>query len=292
MASSNIIFTRPDGISDTKAFYSTDNFYATHDGYLFSKLGQIAGWNIDSNKLDKNNVGMNSNPSYFGNNNSLKGADGKAKAFFANGNNFYVTHNGYLRSTSGKIASWDINSSQLTNGTTGLGEKSYNNTNPFKEAINARFWSEDSNGLAFAVDSNGKMYSRSGKIGGWNIGSTNLSAKNIVIDSSGNIRGGGWSSSASTSGWGITSSGDAYFNSGKIGKVTINSKGISGTGWHIYEGDAVIPGLKVNQDGSVSYTINNYGSGVTGNGMHIAGDGGTSSLSPSTVQSSDSGKTI
>ena len=51
MASSNIIFTRPDGISDTKAFYSTDNFYATHDGYLFSKLGQIAGWNIDSNKF-------------------------------------------------------------------------------------------------------------------------------------------------------------------------------------------------------------------------------------------------
>ena len=37
----------------------------------------------------------------------------------------YVTHDGYLRSTSGKIASWDIDAEQLTNGTVGLGHRSF-----------------------------------------------------------------------------------------------------------------------------------------------------------------------
>lgn len=282
------------------------NFYATHGGYLYSKLGQIAGWNFNSQRLIKNNVGMNSDPtneSYILWKDSLDHSKGQnwpdgqihtAKAFFANGDNFYVTHDGYLRSTSGKIASWNIDDTSLTNGNVGMGSKTINKSRfNITNNITAKFWAGSSNNNEnFAVTAAGDLYSRSGKIGGWNIGSTDLSAKNIIIDSSGNIRGGGWSSSASTSGWGITSSGDAYFNSGKIGKVTINAYGISGTGWYIHEGDAKIPGLKVNQDGSVSYTINNYGSGVTGNGMHIAGSGGTSSFSPSAVQSSDSGKTI
>ena len=288
MASSNVNFTRPDGISDTKAFYSTNNFYATHNGYLFSKLGQIAGWNIDSNKLDKNDVGMNSNPSYFGGTgNSLKGADGKAKAFFANGNNFYVTHDGFLMSTSGRIGGWEITTSQLKN------KDSNNNELILSPTSGIKLKKGNNNkGEVFSVNQNGYLTSNSGKIGGWDITASQLKAKKIIIDSNGSIRGGGWTKTTDTSGWGITSDGDAYFNSGKIGKVTIDSKGISGTGWHIYEGDALIPGLKVNQDGSVSYTINNYGSGVTGNGMHIAGSGGTSSFSPRTVQSSDSGKTI
>ncbi len=100
-------------ITESVAFYAgtennKNNFYVMHKGYLFSKSGQIAGWNIDSNKMDKNNVGMNSNPGYYGNNNSLKGADGKAKALFVNGDKFYVTHDRYLKSTSGKIATWNI----------------------------------------------------------------------------------------------------------------------------------------------------------------------------------------
>ena len=46
MSSSGYSVTRPDEETDTKAFYSTNNFYVTHKGYLFSKFGQIAGWNI------------------------------------------------------------------------------------------------------------------------------------------------------------------------------------------------------------------------------------------------------
>ena len=72
---------------------------------------------------------MNSNPRYYGNNNSLKGADGKAKAFFANGDKFYVTHDGYLKSTSGKIATLNIDTEKLQNGNAGVGNKVLNESN-------------------------------------------------------------------------------------------------------------------------------------------------------------------
>ena len=296
MASSNVNFTRPDGISDTKAFYSTNNFYATHNGYLFSKLGQIAGWNIDSNKLDKNNVGMNSNSSYFGNNNSLKGADGKAKAFFANGDNFYVTHNGYLRSTSGKIASWDIDKYKIASNNMGMGQyvnstgtpikyKIKNSTNTTYETTSTPvFWSNNN----FAVDNEGRLYSAAGKIGGWTIGTSSLTAGNTHIDSTGNIY---------TNKWAINSNGNVSFTAGTIGNVKISSDGIENasdsSNWHIWNDSVKFKNLRV-ESGSVVYNVSNGGSGISGSGVGIgSGTNGRSYVSPSGVYTgSDSGVTL
>lgn len=199
---------------DGKTVVENKNFYVNRNGFLFSKSGQIAGWNIESQRLYNSKVGMNSDP----NNSTYKLStwpDGKshnAKAFFANDDNFYVTHDGYLRSTSGKIANWDINKARLSNGNVGMGqvvfEKANNNSqNPFGEAITARFWgagstltmTDDNTGvgtvkdnttsgilnLNFAISNDGKLYSKAGQIGGWHIEKNYLWAVNSTDDSAG-----------------------------------------------------------------------------------------------------------
>ena len=223
------------GNSDTVAFWAggtlntsganngklkSANFYATHGGYLFAKLGQIAGWDFDSKSLAKNKVGMNSDP----NNSSYSVSGHNSKAFFANGNNFYVTHDGYLRSTYGQIANWNISTNMLTDGNIGMGQYNFNNTNPFGVPINARIWGGSTSGginfklnqttfnppgLNFAVSTQGYLYSKQGKIGGWNIEKDKLWAINKVDNNDGiRIKAEG---SLDGKNWKITKNGNAYF---------------------------------------------------------------------------------
>ena len=271
MASSNSTFERPDGKKDTKAFYSTDNFYATHKGYLFSKLGQIAGWNFDSQKLVKDEVGMNSDPT-----NStyiLKEWPDKkthtAKAFFANGDNFYVTHDGYLRSTSGKIAYWDFDDTSLTNGNVGIGQKSIDkscfSTN---SNLTAKIWAgTNENEENFAVTKNGYLYSRAGKIGGWKIEQSSLSAKDskgnsITIKSDGSIY-----SAGTKNNWGISADGSVSFTKGTIGNVKISDKGIENAkdsdNWHIWNDDVKFKNLRIDETGNIIYNVSDTGSGIS-----------------------------
>lgn len=270
---------------------SKNNFYVTHNGYLFSKSGQIAGWNIDTNKLDKNNVGMNSNPGYYGDKNALKGADGKAKAFFANGDKFYVTHDGYLKSTSGQIASWSITAENLSNKNTGMGKKEIG-TSVFntKAKFDAHLWSgSDSKTINFAVSDKGALYSKSGKIAGWSINDSSLSAAGITISSQGSISAKNWKIYNNSNGSGIN------IDKGQIGSVVIDSKGISGNGgkWHIYGGtkngncDIHLPGLKVTKNGDIYVTNNN--AGVSGQGGGGYDSNGNFWAAPSTAKTSPGG---
>ena len=234
------------------------NFYVNHNGYLFSKSGKIAGWNINDKSLFNSNVGMNSDPD-----NATYAVTGHdSKAFFANGNNFYVTHDGYLRSISGKIAGWDIgtdtNKTNLTNGNTGLGSYVTNITGIYPGDVNsstgkvtAKIWSGSGNQPNFAVSNNGYIYSKAGRIGGWNITENNLWAGNlngtasgIRISSTGSIDGG---TVNSNSRWSISSSGEVYFNNGTIG------------GWHITNNNLWTKsntnngsGIRINSDGSLN----------------------------------------
>ena len=284
MASSNqtvptdINLKNSDYTNDTVAFWAggelntsginkgklkTANFYTTHGGYLFSKLGQIAGWNFNSKALYKDNVGMNSDP----NNTSYSSITRhNSKAFFANGDNFYVTHDGYLRSTSGQIANWTINKTRLSDGNVGMGQVVFqkansDSQNPFGQAITARFWGASSaltieeNGrvldndksgissLNFAVSNTGKLYSKAGKIGGWNIEQNKLWSVNktngngIRINADGSMSGG--QGNGSNGGWAINTDGSSSFyninaHTGEIGGCTISANGISSTNWHIY----------------------------------------------------------
>lgn len=309
---------------------SVYNFFVDHNGYLFGKSGQIAGWNFDNQKLHKDAVGMNSDPA----NNEYKlspwpdGKNHNAKAFFANEDKFYVTHDGYLRSTSGKIASWDITAPRLTNGSVGMGElifkynsQNQNQNNPFGQQIDARFWGadnsndknlvinddtvEDSNNsnidtLNFAVSNKGKLYSKAGKIGGWNITKNELSSNDLHIHSNGSIYSNNYefqidtnnnNREIGTKGWKIESNGKAHFTEGDIagwsinnyylkgGNVTLNKTGaLSGTDWQI----------KANGD---AYFNKIYGTVKTGqtlssNDITMSGSGGYGYVNPNSVRTS------
>ena len=280
--------TKPENLTDV-------NFYATHGGYLYSKLGQIAGWDFNSQRLVKDKVGMNSdpeNPTYI----LSKWPDEKthqAKAFFAGDNNqFYVTHDGYFRSTSGKIATWNINTNVLSNGTVGLGEYqgnySINHGDDKLSISNVRFWSNNN----FAVDSSGKLYSAAGYIGGWEIKETYLKAKNITIDSNGSIKGGNWKDSSSNSGWGITEEGNVYFNGGTIGGIKIDKDRIgspNGNSWYWYiSNDKVyLPNLTVQSD-HIEYKAGSGSNGtISGNGVRVSGSSGGSYVQPDQVKVGD-----
>jgi len=73
----------------------------------------------------------------------------QAKAFWAgdpagSGNEtpFYVTHDGYLKATDGRISSWLIDSKALTNGYTGLGSTAISGEKFGQSGnVTARIWS-------------------------------------------------------------------------------------------------------------------------------------------------------
>lgn len=317
------------GNNDTVAFWAggqlnqegslkVANFYTTHGGFLFSKLGQIAGWNFNGQALYKSNVGMNSDP----NNESYSSITGhNSKAFFANGENFYVTHDGYLRSTSGKIANWTINKARLSDGNVGMGQVVFqkvdnDSKNPFGETITARFWgasgaltfTDDNNGvgtiadnsnsgignLNFAVSNTGKLYSKAGKIGGWNITQTSLWAggetqntAGIRINSNGTMNGGNTDTS-----WTIASDGTATFNNinanlGTIGGCTIYDNGIRSSHWDINKGGlAQFSNIRVTDGyitlGNTTITGSSFPDGSATNsfnsGGFSTGSSGTSSI--------------
>ena len=232
------------------------NFFVTHTGYLKSKLGEIAGWNITSSELSKNNVGMRSDTSkesQFTRRNSADTGDVKdSMAFYASsgpvdlhsaeGANFYVTHMGYLRSKAGKIASWNITQDALFSKSTdsenpsagtsevGLGIKIFDkdaDKKAFKEtnSIEARFWGTDKNALNFAVDKTGKLYSKAGKIGGWNITEKGFTME--AVDTEGKKTGIQMSSTGTlkslNNNWLIQDDGTVDFKDGTIGGWTMKN---------------------------------------------------------------------
>ena len=177
-----------DYISVNKQNFAKRNFFVTEEGYLFSKFGQIAGWDISSSSLSKttdfSSVGM-----------SVEGKEDKNSSpvcFWAGTSptekNFYVKRNGYLYSKSGNIAGWDISSDMLY-------KKQVNANNQYtahvgmsanhvfqwqkdnKDNIPICFWagtSPSQNGMNFYVKRNGYLFSKYGQIGNWFIGKGGL----------------------------------------------------------------------------------------------------------------------
>lgn len=291
-----------------------DLFSVKNDG-----TASIAGWQFDKNKLHKNNVGINSV------NSATKDgaivANGKPMAFYAGLDNnnttatkFYVTHDGFLKSVDGKIANWNITTASLNDGRTHLGDAAFpssHSKNPFGQNITARIWSfassqsDPNEGLNFALSNDGKIYSKAGKIGGWNISGNQLSANNIHLDSNGNMRSNNYTNtSTSKTGWSISGNGNAYFNQiqtngmdatnmsatnatvsgkittgdltasgGTIGGITINNSSISGQGWWISSNSAHFNGLIVDNDGHVSssQTATGFSGGSGGSGWNFPG---------------------
>lgn len=136
-------------------------------------------------------------------------------------NPFHVNSNGYLVSTSGKIANFDITDKYLANGTTSLAG-----------ANNSVYLGIDgiSLGTTFKVTKAGAITSTSGTIGGWTIGTNKLSASGIDISNTGYIM-------ATNGNWRINADGSATFKNVYItgvqygstfGNVSFTDKGTYG----------------------------------------------------------------
>lgn len=275
----------------------------------------IAGWSFDEYKFSKNNAGINSVTST-GTNNGSKTVDGKAVAFYAGDTKFYVTHDGFLKSVDGQIANWTISTNSLSDGNIFLGKQTFNTNstspNKFGQSITARIWGYNSTKgdgtgeLNFALSDTGKLYSKAGKIGGWNIEQSQLWSGNNSTDSNG-IRlkaNGSMTGGSGDSRWSISNTGSAYFNNietdgmtakkmsatnatvsgkittgdldatgGTIGGITINNSSISGQGWWISNNSAHFNGLIVDNNGNVnsSSTSTGFSGGSGGSGWSFPG---------------------
>ena len=295
---------------------STDkNFYVNHNGYLSATTGKIGPWSLTPSALTNGKVGLGStvvnNFSYHYNGASTSKNISDVKIW--SNNNFAVDNSGKLWANSAQIGPWEVDNSKFTNGNVGLGAKIFSNKNPFTNgAISARFWAAASTAdadLNFAVDNTGNLYSKAGKIGGWNIENDRLWAVNndngngIRLYANGSMMGG---STATPSSWAINSDGSSSFRNinaqtGKIGKCTINEDSISGSNtntgynWNI-KSDGTASFNKINASGGEigGMTITSsrvQGTGgwyitnsqayfpgliVDSNGIHSGGSGGIS----------------
>ena len=309
------------------------NFYVTHGGYLYSKRGRIAKWNIDENILQhtdgKVGMGTGSNKTFHytdSSNNSTSISITNPRFWAINGSKqCIIDNNGKLWVNEARIGPWLVDQSKLSNGYTGLGSNLISSTdmnNAFgsgttSNGIQARIWASTANtnkSVNFVVSNDGKLYSKAGKIGGWNIEKDKLwsinkdSGEGIRLNSNGSMTGGAtgtdWAIAKDgtatfkkliankqgfIAGWKITSNALKGGNDGKGGTtMNINSEGsMSGPGWSITSnGNATfnyINGKIANATtgGTASLTSGNYSSGGTGYTLNSDGTfgfngGGTS----------------
>lgn len=148
------------------AFWAGDSFYVNHNGTLHSSQGDIGGWQIKADRLEKNNVGLS--PIY---------TSATPNAFWA-GKVFHVTHDGYLYAKNGTIGDWYFGNKGLySNGGTPYWDT--NGTGVYVGADGIRL------GKNFYVQSNGYLYTQSGKIGKIRIDGDGISGDNFRIDGAG-----------------------------------------------------------------------------------------------------------
>ena len=268
------------------------NFFVTQGGHLFSKKGQIAGWNITEKRLYKNDVQINSDSSPTTN-----------KAFKA-GDNFYVRHDGYLFSKSGQIGGWDITANKLSysvrnaTGTITLYNKVGLSPTGFKVGTQnfALIWARNGDGTKegdgrriFSVSSDGYLYAKNGEIGNWYFGDNGLYGEGSANTYNGNETGVYVGSDGIRLGstFHVTKDGSIYAREGDIGGCTIYNNGIKGVGWYIEGGGkAKFTGVEIN-GASVTDMMKVSGrggltspSGGGGGGYKLGGDGSSSFNTP------------
>lgn len=275
--------------SNPYAIYSNGTFTVTPSGYMTSTSGKIAKWSIDANALTDGNVGMGQGKTVAANtfnNQTSAFTDARIWSGTGTGNGavtFAVTSNGKLYSKSAQIGPWAIDNDKFTNGNVGLGTKSFGSSNPFTSGtIAARFWaasgSADSN-LNFAVDNQGNLYSKAGKIGGWNIEGDKLWAGNstsgtngIRLNADGSMNGG----NGTYGSWAIYNNGSSSFDhvtATNMTASTVTANNITANDLYANNG-GTIAGWTIGANSLTggSMTINSSGS-MSGPGWYITADG-------------------
>lgn len=306
--------------SDDPAFYAgtndqtteTYNFYVNHNGYLFSKSGNIASWDIKQKRLitgsGNNSVGMGierGQATVFSYNNTSTTIPSTAARFWS-GQNFIVTNAGKLYSNSAQIGPWSANSTAFTNGYTGLGSNIISKTdmnNAFgigtvSDDVQARIWASTAGTNAsvnLVVDNTGKIYSKAGKIGGWNIEKNKLWAGNssdgtngIRLNADGSMNGG----NGTYGSWAIYNNGTSSFDhvtATNMTASTVTATNITANDLYAENGGR-IAGWEIGADSLTggSMVINSSGS-MSGPGWYITANGDASFANGSATFSGSGG---
>ena len=122
----------------------------------------ISGWSIETDKIASKNVGL-----YSGNEHT-QSIDGSSIRIYAGGTTptdakFYVTNDGSVYSSKGKIGGWDIGTNGITSGKVGLSSAVASTTSV--DPIRIYAGSKVNQNYPFYVTDSGYLYSNSGKIG-------------------------------------------------------------------------------------------------------------------------------
>lgn len=212
---------------------SSANFYVTANGYLMSKSGKIGGWYIGSNYLGNATTIANSTVGFSASETGTDVVLWAGNKTIANAP-FYVQANGYMKATSGTIGGWSITDTQL-----------YSNDEKVVLSTSGDyvFWASDTDSAkaVFSVKKDGTLKSTKGTIGGWSIGTSQLSgtktgmavtSKDTDVAFWAGVASGG---SADSGNFYVKQSGALYAGSATIvGSVTATSGDIGG--WSITDG--------------------------------------------------------
>lgn len=223
-------------LTTPKIKWGNGNFVVNEEGHITAKGGgDIAGWLVDDYKLYKEKTGMSSVDDataegvtkydikipYATGNETGYITDSRPVAFWAGKDEFFVTHDGYLKANEASIGSGSnpifIGRSSASSSYSAIwsGKKSSFNANASGFYIGTdgiSLGSLNSNGESrFQVTNAGNLTAREGHIGGWTINRNTLKAGNVIFNSNGNLSGTNW-----------------YINndgSCKFGNLTISSNG-------------------------------------------------------------------
>lgn len=268
--------------------FSERNFFVTKEGFLFSRAGQIGGWEISADKLVKMHnfedgsgktpiakVGMSPGYNGFTNHQNLCFWSGTISTNDEYEVTFYVNNTGYLYTKYGEIGNWHI-------GTGGLYATGSESSETQQRMIYT--WNEKKKTWNSKVDTRTDPKIRKNKKlkpgGNYKFGDTE---GGIYLGSDG-IRFG--------SAFYVSPSG-MYALAGEIGGIKITQDGLSASHWKIDgSGNAYFTNAYINGSDIVSCTLSgsSSGGGISGGGMRMGSGGAGSSYMSPQVRTGDKGQ--
>ena len=292
-------------LSAPEIFFGSGNFYVTSNGHVHAGGGgDIGGWLIGDTTLKSSNqtITLDSSGKVYSNTHSsltnygngfYLSSDGLSIGSKAKLTDTGVMYIGYGATANGGLRSgnfWTINGDSGRSYISYGGDTFFNSASPSGNTAAKVYLGTDgfSLGRRFSVNNNGYLTAYSGTIGGWTIGSNQISASNIHLYSNGRIQTNNYV--AGQSGWQISSSGNAYFNNGTIGGWTIGKNQLKGGGITLYnDGSMEGPSWYISKTGEATFHNAKISGSITvngslsGKGMTMGGSGGRSSINPGAV---------
>lgn len=204
---------------------------------------------------------------------------------------FSVNSSGYMKSTSGKIANWNIGTDNLyTDGATyGNTTGAYFGTSGLRIGANLKATS-DGKITAINADLSGKVTATSGSIGGWTIGTNQLYSGNVYLNgNTGTISGatisGGYISGSSISGGSISAATLYGSSSGGVLRLdgTLEVIGAGNLGYYLTSQGA---GVGIWASGSACYALSSGAAIESGSAKVSVASNGSISLSATYIQAS------